>query len=42
MLQKEVKGPFFHYTAPCGASMIRTCQEEKHYSLHSPEDFEAP
>jgi hypothetical protein len=25
----------------CGASMISTCQEKKHFSLHSPEGFEA-
>jgi hypothetical protein len=24
-----------------GASMISTCQEKKHFSLHSPEGFEA-
>jgi hypothetical protein len=25
-----------------GTSMISTCQEKKHFSLHSPEGFEAP
>jgi hypothetical protein len=31
----------FARTLSCGASMISTCQEKKHFSLHSPEGFEA-
>ena len=38
-LRKHV---LYRIARTCGASMIRTCQEEKHYSLHSPEEFEAP
>jgi hypothetical protein len=36
-----VVGPRLQSLTFFGASMISTCQEKKHFSLHSPEGFEA-